>query len=125
MVQWPDLNQGTTGMRQKELASRIGTGTLVAVLAWSLLPDDAYAYLDPGAGSYIFQVIVAALLGALFMAKVFWARITGFFRKRLSRLEGATSRPGQRSKTSVSANESVEPSAVSPGQPPLSEQDDN
>lgn len=124
-IQWPDLNQGGTGMKLNQFASGIGTGALFAVLAWSLLPQDADAYLDPGTGSYIFQVIVAALLGGLFMLKVFWARITGFFRKRLQRLEEAGSRPSQGTKTSLSATENVEPPAVSPGQPPLSEQDDN
>lgn len=112
-------------MKPKQLGSRIGTGALFAVLAWSFLAQDAHAYVDPGTGSYIFQVILAALLGALFMLKVFWARITGFFRNRFSRSEEAGSRPSQGRKTSVSANESVEPTAVFPGQPPLSEQDDN
>ena len=112
-------------MKRNQLASRIQTGTLLAVLVWSLLPQDAHAYLDPGTGSYIFQVILAALLGASFMLKVFWARIMGFFGKRFSGSEEGSSRPSQGRKTPVPTSESVEPTAVSPGQPPLSEQDDN
>jgi len=112
-------------MKPNRLASRIGAGALFAVLGWSLLPQDAHAYLDPGTGSYIFQIILAALLGGLFALKVFWARITGFFGKRVLRSEGAGSRPSQGRKASVSASESVEDAAVSPGQPPPSEQDDN
>lgn len=112
-------------MRMKELASRIEIGALVAVLAWSLMPHDAHAYLDPGTGSYIFQIIIAALMGALFMLRVFWARITGFFGKRFSGSEEAGSPLGGGRETSLSTSEGMEPPAVSPGQPPPSEQDDN
>jgi hypothetical protein len=39
-------------------------------------------YLDPGSGSYIFQLIIAALVGGAFVIKMYWKRIMGFFRKR-------------------------------------------
>jgi len=112
-------------MKLKQLASRIQTGILFAALAWLFLPQDAHAYLDPGSGSYIFQVIVAASLGALFTLRVLWARIMGFFRKRSSGSEEVASRFTQGSKTSISAAESAEPPAVPPSQRPLSEKDDN
>ncbi len=38
----------------------------------------AQAYVDPGSGSYILQLLVATLFGALFAVRVFWARIKGF-----------------------------------------------
>ncbi|MCP4705541.1 MAG: hypothetical protein GY865_13155 [candidate division Zixibacteria bacterium] len=44
-------------------------------------PRNAYAYLDPGTGSYLFQMLLAALLGGLFALKIFWRRIVDFFRK--------------------------------------------
>ena len=34
-------------------------------------------YIDPQAGSILFQVVVAGLLGAAFTAKRWWARVTG------------------------------------------------
>jgi len=34
-----------------------------------------HAYVDPGTGSYLLQLLVATLFGALFAIKVFWARI--------------------------------------------------
>jgi hypothetical protein len=40
---------------------------------------DAHAYLDPGTGSYVFQLVIATLLGAAFAVKVFWFRIKTFF----------------------------------------------
>jgi hypothetical protein len=42
----------------------------------------AQAYIDPGAGSYVFQVVVGALLGAAVAIKVFWRRIWGFVTRR-------------------------------------------
>jgi len=36
-------------------------------------------YVDPGSGSYIVQVIVAAALGAAFWIKMSWQRLKAFF----------------------------------------------
>lgn len=41
-------------------------------------------YVDPGSGSYIIQVIVAAVLGAGFWIKTSWYRIKSFFTGRKS-----------------------------------------
>ena len=37
------------------------------------------AYIDPGSGSYLVQVIIAAILGAAFYFKAIWHRIKAFF----------------------------------------------
>lgn len=39
------------------------------------------AYLDPGSGSYLLQLLVAGFFGALFVIRMSWDRIKGFFRK--------------------------------------------
>ena len=39
------------------------------------------AYLDPGSGSFILQLLLAALVGGAFIIKTYWKRLTGFFRK--------------------------------------------
>lgn len=44
----------------------------------TLLP----AYLDPGTGSYVLQLLIAALLGAGFAVKMYWKNI----RKGLNKL---------------------------------------
>lgn len=38
-------------------------------------------YLDPGSGSFILQILIASLLGALFVLKAYWQKIIAFFRK--------------------------------------------
>ena len=39
------------------------------------------AYLDPGSGSFILQLLIASLVGAAFIIKTYWRRINTFFRQ--------------------------------------------
>ena len=45
----------------------------------SILGRDT-AYLDPGSGSYFIQLILASLMGALFVLGVYRRKVTDFFR---------------------------------------------
>ncbi|MEO6254498.1 MAG: hypothetical protein ABIO79_14390 [Ferruginibacter sp.] len=36
-------------------------------------------YIDPGSGSYILQMIIAAVLGVSFFFKNFWLAVKAFF----------------------------------------------
>ena len=38
------------------------------------------AYIDPGTGSFMIQLLIGGLLGSLFVVKMFWRQITGFVR---------------------------------------------
>jgi hypothetical protein len=40
-----------------------------------LWPGTAEAYLDPGTGSYVFQMLVAAAVSLGFLFKAYWRRI--------------------------------------------------
>lgn len=40
-----------------------------------------HAYLDPGSGSFIIQLVLAALLGGGFALKAYWKKIVGHFKK--------------------------------------------
>jgi hypothetical protein len=57
----------------------------IAVLTLLLAPRDAHAYLDPGTGSYVLQMIIAGVLGAAFAIKMSWFRIRRFFTGLFSR----------------------------------------
>ena len=46
--------------------------TLVVLLA---LSPAAYAYIDPGTGSYLFQLLIAGLLGGGFLVKAYWRHL--------------------------------------------------
>ena len=45
------------------------------------LPASAYAYLDPGTGSFILQMLVASALGAMLYIKLAWSQTKLFFSK--------------------------------------------
>ena len=38
----------------------------------------AFGYLDPGAGSFACQVLLAGIVGTLFLVKTYWRRIRGY-----------------------------------------------
>ena len=55
---------------------------LLSVLSACLLvvgfSRDACGYIDPGTGSYILQILIAGIVGSLFVVKIFWKRIAMF-----------------------------------------------
>lgn len=42
-------------------------------------PRDAFAYLDPGTGSMLIQMIVGGVAGTIVVAKLHWVKIKRFF----------------------------------------------
>ena len=63
--------------------SGIITSVRLKIIFYALLlylfvsPTPAHAYLDPGSGSYIFQMIIAGLLGIMLTAKTSWKKLLG------------------------------------------------
>lgn len=55
------------------------------VLTLFIMPVYVSAYLDPGTGSFIVQVAIAAVAGLLFTTKTYWNKVKiiwgGFFKK--------------------------------------------
>jgi hypothetical protein len=77
-----------------ELGGRCGASraTVAATLiAWCTLgavwPPSVYAYLDPGAGSFVFQALVAGLLGISYGVIVLWRSVKSRVRAWLSKDE--------------------------------------
>jgi hypothetical protein len=54
-----------------------------------LLPQKAFAYVDPGTGSMIFQLIAAGLFMASLAIKIFWGKIKAFFSTFFSKKQRA------------------------------------
>ena len=48
---------------------------LLLALDIFMLPATAFAYIDPGTGSFVIQGIIAAVVGAGVVVKMFWHRI--------------------------------------------------
>jgi len=72
------------GTTMGNLGHLISLAVLVALL-YLILPQKAYAYLDPGTGSYMFQLAIALLAGGFFAIKLYWRRIKTFFGSVLSK----------------------------------------
>ncbi len=65
------------------MKSRLGLALVLAIWAAAYMTvRPVYAYLDPGTGSFIFQLIAGAVVGGLVVLKVYWKKITSFFTKK-------------------------------------------
>ena len=68
---------------QEALAGRWPGNSLrfIAVLSamFLLWPTSAHAYLDPGTGSYIVQILIAMLVSVGIVLKYRWSQLTAFF----------------------------------------------
>ncbi len=69
-------------MKRIKYAAVILTVFSLILLVFS---QPAYAYLDPGSGSYLIQIAIASFFGSLYFIKVFWGRIKLFVTNVFSR----------------------------------------
>jgi len=69
------------------LLKRLLIACLLVTLLYLAFPPFAYAYLDPGTGSYVFQLLIAGAVGLGFLVKVYWNRIKLFFARLFSKDE--------------------------------------
>ncbi len=67
------------------------------------------AYLDPGTGSFLLQLLLATSLGALFLVKTFWKRIKGFFTRLFSKNKAGLEAPAGAEPGAVETPEAVQP----------------
>lgn len=58
---------------------------LLIGLIFLLFADNAHAYLDPGTGSFIFQLALGALLGGIVAIKVKFKQLKSFGSSLLNR----------------------------------------
>jgi len=48
---------------------------MVFLVFQGIIIKDAYAYIDPGSGSIIFQAIIGAMIGVVVALKLYWEKI--------------------------------------------------
>jgi hypothetical protein len=59
---------------------------MVFLICFSLISlPSAHAYVDPGTGSYIFQVVIGVFLGAAVAVKLWWRKLWSLVRHRSAR----------------------------------------
>lgn len=59
-------------------ARHVGSPVFVPVL---VLVRAILGYIDPGSGSFIFQMVIGGLLAVAVTVRAFWGRILGVFRR--------------------------------------------
>jgi hypothetical protein len=78
----PAGQKGESTMRHSRIALSI---TIMVGVLLLISARDAFAYVDPGTGSYVLQMIMAGLLAAAFALKSYWRNITAFLSRLLSK----------------------------------------
>jgi hypothetical protein len=73
------------GTDERPASGRLGlVAALCAVFALALA-DRAEAYIDPGVGSYAFQMLVALFFSVAFAVKAYWSKLKVLIARLLSR----------------------------------------
>ena len=62
--------------------SRILWTLALTATLWQLVVPAAGAYIDPGSGSYILQLLAGAGMAAALGVRIFWRRLRGLFSRR-------------------------------------------
>ena len=69
----------------KKGKARLYWSAILTVSVVLAAASSSMAYIDPGSGSYIFQLLIGALVGSAVAVKVFWRRVLAFFSSKGSR----------------------------------------
>lgn len=72
-------------MINKTKTSLTTSGVLLSVFLLPLPFQNIHAYIDPGTGSLIIQILIASFVGGLFLIKVFWGKVKAFFNNLFSK----------------------------------------
>jgi hypothetical protein len=60
------------------LSATLSTSTALAAAILLANPDQALAYIDPGAGSMLVQLILGGTAGLLLVGRLFWVGLKGW-----------------------------------------------
>ena len=74
------------------MKSMIQCSILVAIFFLFCFPISVYAYIDLGTGSFMLQVLIAGIVGALFAIKLYLKRIIGVAKKLFKKDDSRTPR---------------------------------
>jgi hypothetical protein len=97
----PTANEpAETETRLRQVAARARSRTspfaiLLGVLACftGLAPTNAYAYLDPGTGTFALQGLIAGIAGGVLGLRAYWRRIGKLFRRAKAASEAWPEQP--------------------------------
>jgi hypothetical protein len=58
------------------------TAFVLVLLYGFSFPNAAYAYLDPGSGSMMLQLLLGGVVGVAAILKLYWSTFVGLFRRK-------------------------------------------
>ena len=79
-------------MSRNILFGRIFDIVFILTILYLVAIKNTYAYIDPGSGSYLLQMIAAGLLSSIFVIKKFWRNIKEFVSSLLRATSGKKNR---------------------------------
>ena len=60
------------------MKNRVPLTALLALALTLVLVQPARAYIDPGSGSYVFQILIATAIGLAYSIRLYWDRLKSF-----------------------------------------------
>ena len=76
------------GFQMTILFNRILDIVIILLVLKFVAIRDASAYIDPGSGSYLLQILAAGVLSSIFIIKKFWGSINKFVSSIFSKISG-------------------------------------
>ena len=76
------------------MGRRIVNVALLAAFAGLLCTGPAWAYLDPGTGSMMLQLLLGGIAGAMVVGRLYWHRFREFVTSRFSAKPGKITQAG-------------------------------
>lgn len=65
---------------------------------------DACAYIDPGTGSFVIQIVIGFILASVFTIKMYWLKIKCYLRNKFARTQ-MPAKPSREESTSSATND--------------------
>ncbi len=65
-------------------------------------PGQAYAYLDPGTGSMLIQMLIGGVVAAMFTIKMYWYQLKLFIKRKLGKEDAQLSEESNSSEDDLS-----------------------
>jgi hypothetical protein len=66
------------------MRSSLTNSALLAAVSTLIFTGPAWAYLDPGTGSMMLQLLLGGIAGAMVVGRLYWHRFRGFVTSRFS-----------------------------------------
>lgn len=61
------------------MVKQVALALLVSMQLLVLAPPCAHAYVDPGSGSLLLQILLGGVAGAIVLVRYYWYRLRRFF----------------------------------------------